>query len=111
MSARQSSVLRPASICPTSVKQTRPRPLPAVSSRIFLPYIEPCGGRCGSNGELTKPSLLNLLRCKGEDRQKFNHDFDDDICHLMGGRNPGINSETLKEIADTLEEVKESVIT
>ena len=55
--------------------------------------------------------MVNLFRRKGEDRQKFNHDFDDDICHLMGGRNPGIDNETLKEIADTLEEVKESVIT
>jgi hypothetical protein len=29
----------------------------------------------------------------------------------MGGRNPGIDNETLKETADTLEQVKESVIT
>jgi hypothetical protein len=28
----------------------------------------------------------------------------------MGGRNSSINSETLKEISDALEEVKESVI-
>jgi hypothetical protein len=28
----------------------------------------------------------------------------------MGGRNASINSETLKEISDALEEVKESVI-
>jgi hypothetical protein len=55
--------------------------------------------------------LLDLLRCQGEDGQQFNHYFDDDICHLVGVRNPGIDDETLKEIADALEEVKESVIT
>jgi hypothetical protein len=61
---------------------------------------------------LTETPLFYLCCCKGEHREYFDHDLNDDIDHrsLRRKRDLGINLEAFEEIADTVKDLNKSII-
>ena len=59
---------------------------------------------------LTESSLIYLLSCEGEDRQKFDHDLDEYIGHRRGRRNLGVDLETSEKIFETFEDVHQGFV-
>ena len=63
------------------------------------------------DGVLTEPTLFNLLRGQGKNRKQFNHYFDDDIRHYRSGRDHRVDLQTLQEVPQALEKVKQRIVT
>ena len=58
---------------------------------------------------LNRPSL-DLLRCQGKHRKQFNHYFYDDLHHHGSGGSRHIDLQTLKEVAQALEQFEKGIV-
>jgi hypothetical protein len=61
--------------------------------------------------QLTRSTLLHLLRCNREYREHLNHDFHEYLRNILVRRNPSsVNPKALEEELNALEEVDEHIV-
>jgi hypothetical protein len=60
--------------------------------------------------QLTRSTLLHLLRCDREYREHLDHDFHEYLRHILGRRNPSMNPKALEEELNALKEVDEHIV-
>ena len=54
--------------------------------------------------------MLYLLRCNREYREHLDHNFHEYLDHILGRRNPSMNSKALEEELNALKEVDEHIV-
>ena len=59
---------------------------------------------------LTEPTLLDLLCRQGKHRKQFDHYFDNNIRHNRSRRDRRIDLQTLQEVPQALEKVKQRIV-
>jgi hypothetical protein len=60
--------------------------------------------------ELTESSLLDLLGCKREGREKFFYYLDQNVCQGRRRRDPDINTKSAEEVLEGLKNNDECVV-
>ena len=68
-------------------------------------------GQLDSRDQLTRSSLIDLLRCDAKNRQYLNHDLHYNVRHCHSGSYFRVGLQPPEKILDTLKEIDEHVLT